>query len=812
MQSNSTPRLRSPHRCFRGETALRGGFLVLVLSVFLGTSEFGEPAQRPAESLAESLKRLETVVVPAGEQKGMERMLADAIQRRRQELNERNTAEWQAVKNTDDWEKFRKEKLARLEASLGQFPAPPRPIEVHRSGTVSGEGFGIDNLVFQSRPGLWVTANLYRPEKPGSSMPGILICHAHHTPKEHGELQDMGMTWARAGCLVLVMDQLGHGERRQHPFVDATSYPKPYQVSRQDYYFRYDSGIQLHLAGDSLIGWMAWDLRRGVDLLLQQDGIDPQRIILLGSVAGGGDPAAVVAALDERIAAVAPFNFGGPSPRPQYPFPPDMEPVWNYAGGGSWESTRNLRNSAADGFLPWVLVAAAAPRRLVYAHEFGWYREGDPVWKRLQAVYGFHDAADRLAFTFGKGDVSKRPPEGTHCTHIGALHRRMMHEAFRRWFRIEVTPEQEYSNRLPPDKLRCLTAEIERRIRPRKLIDVLNEVADERMAKARRLLDGKPAAEQRQVLRREWSRILGSTRPLEKPQVRQLGTERLGNAEAQRFLLTVEPGITVPLVLLVPKRTEGQRLPAVVAVCQSGKTALLRERAAEIATLLESGVTVCLPDVRGTGESGLGSGRGRSSAATSLSSAQLMLGETLVSGQLRDLRAVMAWLRSHGAVDAARLALWGDSLAAANPADTNLVIPRESDALLPPSSEPLGGLLVLLAALHEDDVLAILVRGGLSGYRAVLDHHLALIPHDAVLPGVLAAGDLSDVAGALAPRPLRLEGLVDGVNRRLKNEPLRQSCQRTLDAYHARGVPQAVSLHTETFSDGQWLLAQLKKQ
>ena len=205
-------------------------------------------------------------------------------------------------------------------------------------------------------------------------MPGILIVHAHHTPKDHGELQDMGMTWARAGCLVLVMDQLGHGERRQHPFVDASSFARPYRVSRQDYHFRYDNGIQCHLAGESLVGWMVWDLHRGVDLLLSRQGIDPQRIVLLGAVAGGGDPSAIAAALDERIAAVVPFNFGGPQPVPHYPFPPDQEPVWDYAGGGSWESTRNLRRSAADGFHPWLIVAAAAPRRLIYAHEFAWFR------------------------------------------------------------------------------------------------------------------------------------------------------------------------------------------------------------------------------------------------------------------------------------------------------------------------------------------------------------------------------------------------------------------------------------------------------
>ena len=86
---------------------------------------------------------------------------------------------------------------------------------------------------------------------------------------------------------------------------------KPYRVSRQDYYFRYNSNLQLSAVGDSLMGWMAWDLMRGVDVLLKQPGLDKDRIILMGAVAGGGDPAGVTAALDNRIAGVVPFNFGG---------------------------------------------------------------------------------------------------------------------------------------------------------------------------------------------------------------------------------------------------------------------------------------------------------------------------------------------------------------------------------------------------------------------------------------------------------------------------------------------------------------------
>jgi dienelactone hydrolase len=782
-----------------------------VLPTVLAVGFLLAPPTTAAEKLTDPLARLDATVAPPADRKALASMLVEAVRNRRQELNDRNTAEWKTVKDRAGWQKFLAPKLAALRSSLGKFPGPPRPLRVRITGTLRGEGFSIDKLVFESRPGLWVTANLYRPERPGSSMPGILICHAHHTPKEHGELQDMGMTWARAGCLVLVPDQPGHGERRQHPFVDASSYPKPFRVSRQDYYFRFDSGVQLHLAGESLMGWMAWDLMRGVDLLLAQRGIDSKRILLLGAVAGGGDPAAVVAALDDRIAAVAPFNFGEPSPRPQYPYPADREPRWNYAGSGSWESTRNLYRSAADGFLPWVLVAATAPRRLVYAHEFGWYREGDPVWKRLQAVYGFYDARDRLAFTFGKGDVKKRPPEATHCTHIGAIHRRLMHDAFRRWFAIDVTPEKEYSNRLPADNLRCLTAEARRDLRPRQLIDLLPELVSERMNRARKQRQGKTPAEQRRLLRAEWGRLLGNIAPTGKPAVRQVGTEPLGTATVERLLLTVEPGIVVPLLLLIPQRPDTRKPPLVVAFCQSGKAALLRNRGTDIAALLGNGVAVCLPDLRGTGETTLGKGRGRTSASTAVSSSVLMLGETLVGGRLRDLRTVLAWLRTRKDLDSERMALWGDSLAPVNPPGTSYRLPRDDDAALPTRPEPLGGLLALLGGLYEEEVTAVYVRGGLSSFRSVLNSHLVLLPHDALVPGALTTGDLSDLAASLAPRPLRLDGLVDGLNRRADEKQVEEIYRPAVAAYGAARARAAISLRVSPSSPASWLVAQIQR-
>src|SRR4030095_3844020 len=166
--------------------------------------------------------------------------LSKQVQRRVEAANRRSSEDWQKISSRAQWEQFAKEKVQLLEASLGTFPPPSKEMAVHLTQTLPGEGFQIENLVFESRPGLWVTANLYSPQPRRERMPGILLCHSHHNPKTQGELQDMGMTWARAGYLALGMDQRGHGERRQHPFRSAADYAGPFEVNRQDYHFRYN--------------------------------------------------------------------------------------------------------------------------------------------------------------------------------------------------------------------------------------------------------------------------------------------------------------------------------------------------------------------------------------------------------------------------------------------------------------------------------------------------------------------------------------------------------------------------------------------
>lgn len=691
----------------------------------------------------------------------LERMLYEDSRTRLRAANLRESRAWREIQNRQDWEHYRDPRIADLRKSLGSFPKLGSKPLIKTTGEIQGTGYRIEKIVFESRPGLWVTANLYRPEVPADSMPGILICHSHHNPKTQSELQDMGSMWARVGCVVLVMDQVGHGERRQHPFRTAEDYKGSFRVSRQDYYFRYNVGYQLQLVGESLIGWMAGDLMRGVDVLLSRPGVDPKRILLLGAVAGGGDPAAVTAALDRRIAAAVPFNFGGPQPETAR-LGENAEDAFNYAGSGSWESTRNLPLSAKEGFLPWVIVGSTAPRALIYAHEFRWDQDRDPVWKRLNTVYGFYNAGEKISSVHGYGTVKMSSDMASHCNNIGPVHRKGIHEAFQKWFHIPQ-PDEEFRERRAASELLCLNGSASREIKLNPVHQLANNMAEKQLATARQELKTLSSEKRRRSLQKRWQEKLGDIAAYAY-QIEAQQTEGQPGVRIEKFVLTGERNIRVPVLLMIPQNSETKKRPLTVMVAQSGKSRLLGERAETIAELLNQGIAVCLPDLRGMGETRPGNDRSRQSWANSLSATELMLGQTLLGSRLKDLRSLLAYLRTRDDLDAKRFAIWGDSFAAVNASDRNLEVPRRIDNM-PNQAEPVGPLLAIFAGLYENDLAAVVsARGGLVSYQSVLESPFFYLPHDALVPGALTVSDLSDITKALAPNPLWMSGLVTGRN------------------------------------------------
>lgn len=657
--------------------------------------------------------------------------------------------DWEKVGSVADWEKFRDRRLAALKTSLGPFPerTPLRATVTRRLDYA--DGFILEDVLFESRPGLVVSANLYLPSKITGRIPAIVVVHSHHAPKTQSELQDLGMTWARGGTAVLIMDQLGAGERIQ-------SQPWP----KEGYYSRYALGMQLHLAGESLMKWMVWDLMRGIDLLVERPYVDPNRIVMLGAVAGGGDPAAVAAALDSRIAAVVPFNFGEASPEDHYTLGPRMydsetaDPGW-----GEWESTRNLRGSIAGQFFPWFLCASVAPRPFLFSFELGWPKtvEQEPMWKRYKKVFQLYGKAGNLDQIDGFGAF----PGPGEVTNVGVIHRKQMYPIFKRWLDIPI-PAGEYHNVRPDADLMALTPEAAAERRPKTASEIALTLAQARLDAARAARRGLPAPGQLRSLRESLKTRLGDIEPDAGAPSRALWTKSFSSFAVEAVSVDTSPGISVPLLLLRPLTGASSRSPVVLALAQGGKDAFLSERRADLASLLKRGIAVCLADVRGTGETA-------DSDPSSLAGTELMLGNTALGARLKDARAVVRYLSARADLDPKKLIVWGDSFAAVNPGGLLLdqSVKQQPGPQTIHEADPLGSLLALLTTLYEDDVRAVATRGGLDLYLSVLRDRFCYVPLDVIVPDLLATADIPDIAAALAPRAVRIEAPVSGRNQRV---------------------------------------------
>jgi hypothetical protein len=255
--------------------------------------------------------------------------------------------------------------------------------------------------------------------------------------------------------------------------------------------------------------------------------------------------------------------------------------------------------------------------------------------------------------------------------------------------------------------------------------------------------------------------VLGTIEPLANPKIATGNSEKVPGGTLTRFILESESGIVVPLLLLTPKDAK-EKVPIVVMVSQRGKEGFLKERGEVLREFLAAGIAVCLPDIRGTGETAAGQSAERASSRTSVSQTNLILGQPVIGLQVRDLCAVILWLRTREDIDGKRVALWGDSFANPNPPGTKFAIPLDA-ADMPAFSEPCGGVVASVASAFEDGIALLHTRGHLSAFPSDLFGSAYIYyPHDVVLPGVTTMG--AWITGA---KIVHRDDYVDALNRRV---------------------------------------------
>ena len=191
----------------------------------------------------------------------------------------------------DDWKKRREQVRKRLADVWRVFPDQDCPLEPQKLGEVPGEGYRVEKLIFQTRPGVWMTALAYVPDRPGK-LPAILQVHGHWSgAKQDRVVQSRCIGAAKLGFFVLAVDAFGAGERGIG--------------EKLGEYHGEMAGALLFPIGMPLSGIQVHENMRAIDYLRSRPEVDGQRIGVTGA-SGGGNQSMYVGAWDERLAASVP--------------------------------------------------------------------------------------------------------------------------------------------------------------------------------------------------------------------------------------------------------------------------------------------------------------------------------------------------------------------------------------------------------------------------------------------------------------------------------------------------------------------------
>jgi dienelactone hydrolase len=206
-----------------------------------------------------------------------------------------------ALRTPDDLLRRQESLRAKFIEALGGFPEKT-PLNARVAGTVKGDGFRIEKVIYESRPEHHVTGNLYLPEGKGP-FPGVLVpCGHSDKGKAEEAYQQISLLLVKNGFVVLCYDPIGQGERMQLLSADGKPAIKGNTTEHTM------SGIGALLVGGSCASFRIWDGIRSIDYLASRPEVDPKKLGCTGN-SGGGTMTSYLMAIDDRIAAAAPSCY-----------------------------------------------------------------------------------------------------------------------------------------------------------------------------------------------------------------------------------------------------------------------------------------------------------------------------------------------------------------------------------------------------------------------------------------------------------------------------------------------------------------------
>lgn len=608
------------------------------------------------------------------------------------------------IKSPDEWLKRQSTMREAMWKALGTFPEKT-PLNAKITGKVKKNGYSIENVIYESLPGFYVTASLFIPDKVKRPAPAILFCSGHSTgvyrlPSYQLPLLNL----VKKGFIVLAIDPIGQGERLQY-FNPETGESVIGSSTKEHSY----PSAQVSLIGKSVARYFVWDGIRGIDYLISRKEVDPKRIGVHG-LSGGGTQTAYISALDERVAASAPAGYITSYKRL-------MESV------GVQDGEQNFYHGISDGIDHADFVEVRAPKpTLIMAttRDFFSIQGARETFKEVKNIYGIFGKPDNIEITeddYGHGYTKKN--------------REAMYAFFQKHLMLPgSSAEEEVDFPTAQELQKTSTGQLSTSLGGESVFS-LNQKEAENMLKELQA--------SRSDLEKHLPKVISSAKKLSgyiEPSLTDepvfTGRIQKNNYVIEKYFVKGEGNYVIPYLLFIPVMTNGK---AVLYLHPSGKSAEAAE-GGQIEWFVNKGFTVLAPDLLGIGELGPGVFKGDAyieNTSYNMWYTAMQIGRSIAGVQAADVVKLTHIMLKNNKMNE----VYGVAIKEMSP-------------------------LLLHAAAFDTGITRIALVEPYSSYRSVVMNRFYKTDFlHSLVPGALTAYDIPDLAAALAPRKLMISGMTD---------------------------------------------------
>ncbi|MCE5345512.1 MAG: alpha/beta hydrolase family protein [Bacteroidales bacterium] len=588
---------------------------------------------------------------------------------------------------------------------IGSFPEKT-PLNAKITGKVKKNGYRVENVIYESLPGFYVTASLFIPDKVKKPAPAILFCSGHSTgvyrlPSYQLPLLNL----VKKGFIVLAIDPIGQGERLQY-FNPETGESVIGSSTKEHSY----PSAQVSLIGKSIARYFIWDGIRGIDYLISRKEVDPKRIGVHG-LSGGGTQTAYISALDERVAASAPAGYITSYKRL-------MESI------GVQDGEQNFYHGIYDGIDHADFIEIRAPKpTLIMAttRDFFSIQGSRETFKEVKKIYEIFGKPDNIEITeddFGHGYTKKN--------------REAMYAFFQKHFMLPgSSAEEEVDFPTAQELQKTSTGQLSTSLGGESVFSLNQKEAGKML---------KELQASRSDLAKHLPKVIISAKKLSgyiEPSLTDepvfTGRIQKNNYVVEKYFVKGEGNYVIPYLLFIPAGTNNK---AVVYLHPSGKTAEAAE-GGQIEWFVNKGFTVLAPDLIGIGELGPGIFKGDAfieNTSYNMWYTAMQIGRSIVGVQAADVVKLTHILLKNNEMNE----VYGIAIKDMSP-------------------------LLLHAAAFDHVITRVALVEPYSSYSSIVMNRFYKTGFvHSLVPGALTAYDLPDLAASLAPRKLMIAGMTDG--------------------------------------------------